>query len=221
MTSAPSPVVQAIRDILTVKKLPDEQRHPALVMYSGGLDSFAVLYALLSATNLSVHAHHVEIVNFEGRAQAETEAIAAQRAWLAEHCRPFEYSTSRHEFRADRTSGTDTQVTMFTAGRVYNWLEGRLWTIWTGHIRPPEWEMTEGAALLHSMFINRAMRPYWVRPLKRLDKPQILGSVPPETVEMLWSCRTPVNTGSLVQPCGSCRTCLERAEASRLLHDQG
>ena len=215
----PEPVASAVREILAVKKLPDEPRHPALVMYSGGLDSFAVLYALLTATNISVHAHHIEIANYEGRAEAESEAIARQRDWLAKHCRSFEYSTSRHEFRAEKSSGTDTQVTMFTAGRVYNWLEGRLWSIWTGHIRPPEWEMNEGAAILHSMFINRAMRPYWVRPLKRLTKPQILGSVPPDTRDMLWSCRTPVQEGSALRVCGTCRTCLERKEASRLLQE--
>ena len=34
--------------------------------------------------------------------------------------------------------GTDTQLTMFTAARVYTAWEGRFRSIWTGHISPPE-----------------------------------------------------------------------------------
>ena len=73
--------------------------------------------------------------------------------------------------------GTDTQLTMFTAARVYTAWEGRFRSIWTGHISPPEWEMFEGAALFHAMFINREIRPYLLRPLRLLKKPDILGSI--------------------------------------------
>lgn len=82
-----SPVARAILDLVRTKSLPKEPRHPALVMYSGGLDGFAVLYNLLEHTNISIHAHHVELVNFEGREKAKTEAIARQRAYLDAHCR--------------------------------------------------------------------------------------------------------------------------------------
>jgi len=210
VTVPTTPVAKAVSELLRIKRLPDEKRHPALVMYSGGLDSFAVLYALLTQTQVSVHAHHVELVNFEHRAAAENEAIARQRTYLETHCRPFTYTTSRYEFMADSSDGTDTQVTMFMAGRVYNLLEGRVWSLWTGHIQPPEWEIVEGSALLHSMFINRALRPVWMRPLRLLNKAQILASIPAETADLLWTCRTPVLKDGRFVPCGTCGACLVR-----------
>jgi hypothetical protein len=118
--------------------------------------------------------------------------------------------------------GTDTQLTMFTAARVYTAWEGRFRSIWTGHISPPEWEMFEGAALFHAMFINREIWPYWLRPLRLLKKPDILGSIPVDARELVWSCRKAVHLeDGRFQPCGKCHACRSRAEAEATLSAAG
>ena len=218
MTDAPNPVAREALSLLAKNRLPDSIQSRALVMYSGGLDSFAILYNLLAHTSLYVHAHHIEIVNFERRDQAENDAITKQMAYLKKATRRFEFSSSRNEFNHGYGGGTDTQLTMFTAARVYTAWEGRFRSIWTGHITPPEWEMFEGAALFHAMFINREVKPQWLRPLRPLKKPEILGSVPEEARDLIWSCRTPVHRGDgSYAPCGNCHACRSRTEAEAVL----
>lgn len=45
-------------------------------MYSGGLDSVALLANVLAETNHHVHVHHIELSNREGRAEVENQAVA-------------------------------------------------------------------------------------------------------------------------------------------------
>lgn len=213
-----TPVGQAIAGLLETRRLPHDSRHSALVMYSGGLDSLSLLFNLLMATELDIHVHHVEILNFENRADVETQAIARQLDVLRAGCRPFEYTTSRHEFMLGKGGGVDTVLNLFTAARVHTASGGKFWTIWTGHITPPEWEIIEGAAVLNAMFINKRMRPYWMRPLRRLQKPDILVSLPPELADLAWSCRTPVATGDgRYDPCGACHACTSMATARQAI----
>ena len=49
-----------------------------IVMWSGGIDSTFKLAYLLKETEYQVHAHHVHIVNREGRSQAEPAACVAR-----------------------------------------------------------------------------------------------------------------------------------------------
>ena len=96
MTEAVSQVAQQAQDLLAKHRLPDSIQNRALVMYSGELDSFAILYSLLAHTKLDVHAHHIEIVNYERRDEAENDAIAKQMAYLKRETRRLEFSSSKH-----------------------------------------------------------------------------------------------------------------------------
>ena len=69
-----------------------------LVMFSGGLDSTAALYKLLTGSEDDLHVHHVHLVNRDGRARAERDAVQAVLAWCRANCRPFSYSESALDF---------------------------------------------------------------------------------------------------------------------------
>jgi len=69
-----------------------------LVMFSGGLDSTAMLVKLLEQSQDELRVHHVRMVNREGRAEAEQAAVEAIVAWCRRRYRPFRYSESGLDF---------------------------------------------------------------------------------------------------------------------------
>jgi len=193
----------------------------SLLMYSGGLDSTALLANLLTATRHKLHVHHIEINNLENRAEAENNAIRLIMDYCRENYRPFTYSTSKHEFNLGIGGGLDMSLALFTAGRVYNACGGGLDTVWTGHISPSTWEIVEGAAVMHANFINKRRVPEWLRPLARMKKKDIYESIPEELAQMCWSCRTPVYEDGAYHPCGKCHTCQTIAKAGGKIDLQG
>lgn len=188
--------------------LPKTQKNVgSLVMFSGGLDSVALLANLLVHTSHNVHVHHIEIINKENRAEAENEAIAKIIPWMQQNIRPFAYTTSRSEFNLGIGGGLDLSLQMFTAGRVYNTLGGGIDLVWTGHIATTWQELTEGAAYLNANFTLKRMKPEWMVPLKDIDKRDVYDSIPPELSALCWSCRFPVYEGNIYRPCGQCHAC--------------
>src|SRR5215212_1127359 len=168
MTDSTTTPVAAALD-LTLEKARRLRRNKtplALLMLSGGLDSVVLLATLLDRTEFDIHAHHVDLDNAERRLGAERRALEQVFAYCEEHYRPFERSTSGHEFRVDaRSGGTDTELTMFTAGRVCHALLGKVDLVVTGHINPGFNELAHGEAVFHACFFNAAFRPQWIRPL--------------------------------------------------------
>jgi tRNA(Ile)-lysidine synthase TilS/MesJ len=71
-----------------------------LVMFSGGLDSTAMLVKLLEETKDELRVHHIRMANKEGRAEAEQAAVERIVAWCRDHYRPFRYSESALDFTA-------------------------------------------------------------------------------------------------------------------------
>src|SRR5213083_2554439 len=70
-----------------------------LVMFSGGLDSTAMLVKLLGETRDELRVHHIRMVNREARAEAEHSAVERIVAWCRDRHRPFRYSESALDFR--------------------------------------------------------------------------------------------------------------------------
>ena len=107
-----------------------------IVMWSGGIDSTFKLAYLLKETEYQVHAHHVHIVNREGRSQAEQAACAALRSKL-KAIRSFAYTDSRIDHRQHAKIPFDMAIVAFEAGVVARSGEGRSsepfthWTIGT------------------------------------------------------------------------------------------
>jgi hypothetical protein len=72
-----------------------------IVMWSGGIDSTFKLAYLLKETEYQIHAHHVHIINREGRSQKEQAACRALRPRL-KAIRGFTYTESRIDHRQHR-----------------------------------------------------------------------------------------------------------------------
>ena len=95
--------------------------------------------------------------------------------------------------------------------------------VFTGHIQPPFWELSEGAAVLNAIFIQRKQKPEWLWPFSKIEGPfgmrkvHIWESIPPELAEMTWSCRRPVSVDGDIQVCNDCHACTSRANLKQQL----
>ena len=65
-----------------------------LVMFSGGLDSTAMLVQLLAQSPEPLRVHHIRMANRESRAAAEQAAVERIVEWCSSRYRPFRYSES-------------------------------------------------------------------------------------------------------------------------------
>jgi 7-cyano-7-deazaguanine synthase in queuosine biosynthesis len=182
-------------------------------MLSGGLDSVALLVNLLEETDQRLHAHHIQIQNYERRSQAEGHALERILAYCRAHYRPFAYTTSGSDFPLGRGGGYDLTLALFTAARVHTALASVVDIVYTGHIAPSRVEILEGAAVFNACYINKRFKPLWLRPLAHLKKADIYRSIPRELAEMTWSCRKPVHREEGYVPCGACHACKSRARA--------
>jgi hypothetical protein len=188
--------------------------YTGLLMFSGGLDSVDLLANLLQETEQSLHAHHIEIQNYENRAQAENDAVRKTLAHFREHYRAFSYSSSKSEFPLGRGGGFDLTLVLFTAARAHTALGRVVDIVYTGHIAPTQAEILEGSAVFNACYINKRFKPKWLRPLAHLKKRDIYESIPTELAELAWSCRRPVYTAGQYEPCGRCHTCRSLAGLS-------
>lgn len=188
-----------------------KRRLNTLIMYSGGLDSAAMLATTLQETDHKVHVHHIKIINVEGRDQVEDTAVINTLNYIRKHYRDFEYSTSLNEFMVGKGGGTDLQLQMFTAGRLNSALGGLVDHVFTGHQFPKFPVLSEGAVLFNAMFAERTKKPEWLRPLAKVNKLDVYESIPPDLACLTWSCRKPVTKkvvgGYISIPCGKCHAC--------------
>ena len=188
-----------------------KRRLNTLIMYSGGLDSAAMLASVLQETDHKVHVHHIKIINNEARDVVEDTAVNSTLSFIREHYRDFDYSTSCNEFLLGKGGGTDLQLQMFTAGRVNCVLGGLLDNVLTGHQFPRFSVLSEGAVLFNAMSAERTRKPEWLRPLSRIKKIDVYESIPNELARLTWSCRKPVTEetrdGVVSVPCGKCHAC--------------
>ncbi len=183
-----------------------------LVLLSGGIDSVAVLAALLAGTDHRVHAHHVELVNRDNRQEAEADAVADVVDYCWRHYRDFGFSSSRNEFRIT-PRGYDLIVSMFAAGLVCLSESKPIDYVMTGHFMTSELRAHYGQRMLNSCFLRDDRAPRWLRPLDALPtretaKIDIYRAVPPELAALSWSCRKPVAESGGYRPCGSCYACV-------------
>ena len=124
--------------------------YSGLVMCSGGLDCVALLANLLRETDQALHAHHIEIQNYENRAEAENDAVRETLAYFREHYR---------EFPLGRGGGFDLTLVLFTAARVHTALGRVVHIVYTGHIAPTQAEILEGSAVFNACYINKRFKP--------------------------------------------------------------
>jgi 7-cyano-7-deazaguanine synthase in queuosine biosynthesis len=187
-----------------------------IVMWSGGIDSTFKLAHLLKETECQVHAHHVHLVNREGRHAAEAAACRALRPKLRA-IRDFAYTESRIDHRQHEHIPFDMAVVAFEAGVVARTGTGRgaePFTHWTIGTHKAEGHYQRRFDLYEPM-VNAVCFPH--------DYPAFeMGKVVTKQEEMTyldvlgllddcWYCRTP-RAG---KPCRTCGSCVEVKRARR------
>jgi 7-cyano-7-deazaguanine synthase in queuosine biosynthesis len=190
-----------------------------LVMFSGGLDSTAMLVKLLAETREELRVHHIRMANREERAEAEQAAVERIVAWCRSRYRPFRHSESALDFRELEAIPIDYLCIAFVACQVA--------------IDTPGCNRIAVAALARDTDIeNRSARQRrvfetlyecyrarklgepsveWTYPVYHATKRELAESLPAELVALTWSCRRPVREGALWRVCGACKACLARA----------
>jgi 7-cyano-7-deazaguanine synthase in queuosine biosynthesis len=189
-----------------------------LVMYSGGLDSTAMLVKLLAETEDELRVHHIRMANREQRADAEQAAVERIVAWCRERYRAFRYSESALDFGELEAIPIDYVCIAFVACQVA--------------IDTPRCDRIAVGALARDTDIeNRSARQrrvfdalyecyrarklgepevQWIYPVYHATKAQLAAGLPRELVDLAWSCRRPVRTAGRWRPCGVCKACLAR-----------
>jgi 2OG-Fe(II) oxygenase superfamily len=212
-------VNDAVRHMLHLRMIdPDNSKLKAMIMYSGGADSTALVKGLLEATDHEIFLHHVVIKNAEHREEYQLRMVEKQLAHLREHSRPFEYFSSAYEMHSGLGGGLDMTLALFMGGR-YCVSKGNVFsTIWTGHINTPASDLTVAAAVLNSLFINSARRPLWLIPFQDVleastAKQDIYASLGETLLGMTVSCRKPQKKGGQFFVCGTCHACNTRRQA--------
>jgi 7-cyano-7-deazaguanine synthase in queuosine biosynthesis len=191
-------------------------------MFSGGLDSTAVLVRLLAETTDDIRAHHIRMVNREGRADAEQGAVEAIIYWCNRHYRPFRYSESALDFSSLSAIPIDFISVAYVACQVAIDTPGCK-RIAVGTLARDLDEMKRSVCasqrrIFASMFECYRARKLgepsleWVYPVYALSKPQVASLLAPELRELTWSCRRPVPKEGKFSPCGNCKPCRARAD---------
>jgi 7-cyano-7-deazaguanine synthase in queuosine biosynthesis len=187
-------------------------------MFSGGLDSTAMLVKLLAETRDALRVHHIRMENREMRGAAEQSAVDGILAYCRQHYRPFRYSESGLEFSQLQAIPIDYLSIAFVACQVA--------------IDTPGCQRIAVAALATDTDIaNRSARQRrvfeamyecyrarklgeprvdWVFPVYDASKKDLAASLPPELVSLTWSCRCPMPVPGGFRPCGACKACLAR-----------
>jgi 7-cyano-7-deazaguanine synthase in queuosine biosynthesis len=188
-----------------------------LVMFSGGLDSTAMLVKLLAGSD-ELRVHHIRMVNREQRDLAEQRAVDGILAWCRARYRPFRYSESGLEFSQLDAIPIDYLSIAFVACQV---------AIDT----PGCTRIALGALAADTDIENRSARQRrvfdemyacyrarklgesrvdWIYPVYHTPKAELAAALPQELLDLTWSCRRPVGG---FQPCGTCKACRAREKA--------
>ncbi len=199
-----------------------------LVMLSGGLDSTAALYKLLTGTADELHVHHVRMLNRDGRARAEQDAVEAILGWCRSHCRPFRYSESGLDFAALAAIPIDYLAVAYAACQVAIDTPGcdrlAVGTL-AADLDEVKRKVSEAQRrvfeAMYACYRARKVgepRIEWLYPVYDLSKAQVAASLPEALRAAAWSCRRPVPAAGGYRICGECKPCRKRAEVAAELN---
>src|SRR5688572_16637835 len=182
-------------------------------MFSGGLDSTAMLVKLLVESPDPLRVHHIRMVNKEGRDRAEQRAVEAIVAHCRSRYRPFRYSESALDFGSLEAIPIDYLSIAFVACQVA--------------IDTPGCDRIAVAALSTDTDIaNRSARQRrvfdamyecyrarklgeprveWLYPVLDIPKAELAAALPQELLDLTWSCRRPVDGLRLCLACKACK----------------
>jgi len=196
-------------------------------MFSGGLDSTAMLLKLLEETSDELRVHHIRMQNRQARDGAEQLAVERVLAWCREHCRAFRYSESSLDFRELEAIPIDYLSVAFVACQVAVDTPG-CDRIAVGTLAGDLDEIRRSVSVAQRRVFEAMYECYrarkvgepkveWIYPVYTMSKAAVAMRLPPELRAAAWSCRTPVQTPSGYRACGVCKPCRKRAEVSAAL----
>jgi hypothetical protein len=200
----------------------DFSKRHSLLMFSGGIDSLFTLYQLLHDTDDVVWAHHVNLINREGRHPAEAKACSDIVSYLTQRVRAFRYTESTIDHRAFQMFGRDVLMVAFEAGLVVQNAHAfyhRGFDRWLlGYCKEESEEvLASGAAAgstnrrgLTESAVELGAHPFVPPKLFRqalLPKQAQIEAMPPELVQLAWTCRQPTWHERTATECGVCKTC--------------
>lgn len=198
-------------------------------MVSGGIDSAAALVKVLTETDDFVHAHHVRLVNPEGRWEVEERSAGAIINYCVDHYRTFKFSNSMFDFSLIDWYGIDVATMAFIGYQVarndyatffknFN-SHSRIRVVMgmqaddfksLGYIEDRHAEMERIFNVCVEVFDGiDAPRPTIYLPNKHRTKRECWEFLPEELRYLTWSCRQP--TADL-EPCRACHACEMRAK---------
>ena len=187
-------------------------------MFSGGIDSTAMLVKLLAGSDEELRVHHIHLVNQERRDTAERRAVDAILAYCRKHYRPFRYSESSLDFQALEAIPIDYVSIAFVACQV---------AIDT----PRCTRIAVGSLAADTDIENRSLRQRrvfdemyacyrarklgepkveWIYPVYDQPKSALVAALPRALLDLTWSCRRPLPGG---RACGACKACRAREKA--------
>ena len=186
-----------------------------------------MLVKLLTETPDDLRVHHVRMVNREGRAQAEQDAVESIVAWCKTRYRPFRYSESGLDFSGLEAIPIDFMSIAYVACQVAIDTPGCT-RIAVGTLARDLDEVKRSVSVTQRRIFDTMYQVYrarkvgeekveWFYPVYELSKAQVASLLPPELRALTWSCRRPVVTPSGYQICGTCKPCRFRREVAAAL----
>jgi 7-cyano-7-deazaguanine synthase in queuosine biosynthesis len=184
-------------------------------MFSGGIDSTAMLVKLLVQSTDELRVHHVHMANREGRDRAEQRAVEAIVAYCRERYRPFRYSESGLDFAALEAIPIDYLSIAFVACQVAIDTPGCN-RIAVGSLAA-DTDIANRTArqkrvfeVMYECYRARKLgepRVEWIYPVYDTPKAELSAALPHELLDLTWSCRRPVEG---FRACGTCKACKVR-----------
>jgi 7-cyano-7-deazaguanine synthase in queuosine biosynthesis len=186
-----------------------------LVMFSGGLDSTAMLVKLLAESADELRVHHIRMVNKEGRERAEQRAVESIVAYCRTRYRAFRTSESALDFSGLEAIPIDYLSIAFVACQV-------------AVDTPGCNRVAVGALAADTDIANRSARQKrvfdemyacyrarklgeprvdWTFPVYDTPKAALAAALPQDLLDLTWSCRRPVDG---FRPCFACKACISR-----------
>jgi 7-cyano-7-deazaguanine synthase in queuosine biosynthesis len=190
-------------------------------MFSGGIDSTAMLVKLLAETPGELRVHHIRMVNREGRDRAESRAVESIVAYCRARYRPFRYSESALDFGALEAIPIDYLSVAFVACQVAIDTPG-CDRVAVGSLAADTDIANRSARqrqvfdVMYACYRARKLgepRVDWIYPVYHTPKAELAAALPQELLDLTWSCRRPVAVPSGWAACGACKACLARSRA--------